>query len=76
MQSNGGSSAEPDIPTYIDLMYPTLEALAALGGRGQRDQLVGKVLDLAAVTPEQLAVEFPPGRTQRGSKVFLLAGPA
>ncbi len=57
-----------EIPTYIDLMRPTLEALAHLGGEGSNESVDAKVIEVAGLTPEQLAVEFEPEQSQTGSK--------
>lgn len=57
------------IPTYRDLMYPTLVAVQRLGGSAAISELDETVLDVAGVTEEQLAVEYPPGGSASGSKV-------
>ena len=63
--------AEPEIPTYRDLMYPTLVAITNLGGSGAIAELEEEVPRVAGVTDEQLAVEFPPGSNGEGhSKVI------
>ena len=58
------------IPTYIDLMRPTLEALAELGGEGTNESVDAKVIEVAGLTAEQVAVEFEPEQSQTGSKVL------
>lgn len=58
------------IPTYIDLMRPTLEALAQLGGEGSNESVDEKVTEVGGLTAEQVAVEFGPEQTQTGSKVL------
>lgn len=58
------------IPTYLDLLRPTLEALVQLGGEGANDDIDAEVITIAAVTPEQLAVEVEPDQAQTVSKVL------
>lgn len=62
--------AEPDIPTYRDLMYPTLVALDQLGGSASISELEEAIPSIAGVSDEQLAVEYPPGSSTSGSKVI------
>ena len=60
-----------EIPTYQDLMYPTLVAIDALGGSAAIAELEEEVPKLASVTDEQLAVEYPAGSASEGvSKVI------
>ena len=47
------------IPTYRDLMYPTLVAVQQLRGSAAIAELDEMVIDVAEVTEEQLAVEYP-----------------
>jgi restriction system protein len=61
--------AEPAIPTYVDLLLPTLKALDGLGGSGTKDEVDEETVDLLHLTSEQMAVEFPPEARQKGSKV-------
>lgn len=61
---------EVQIPTYVDMMLPTLEALEALGGSGTRDEIDDAVIAHMALTDDQLGIEFPPTATQKGSKVI------
>lgn len=56
-----------EIPTYRDLMYPTLVAVQKLGGSAAIAELEEEVPTVAGVTDEQLAVEYPPPGS--GSKV-------
>ena len=53
-----GPMTDVPIPTYQDLMYPTLQALTQLGGSASNAELEDVVPDMAGVTEEQLAVEF------------------
>jgi restriction system protein len=57
------------IPSYVDLMLPTLRALEALGGSGTSSEIDDTVISQEGLTDEQLAVEFPPEARQTGSKV-------
>ncbi len=57
------------IPTYRDFMYPTLNAVQNLGGSAAISELDDLVLSDAAVTEEQLAVEYPEDASSSGSKV-------
>lgn len=60
-----------DIPTYRDLMLPTLVAIEKLGGSAAVAELEEEVPSIAGVTNEQLAVEFEPGAVREGqSKVI------
>jgi restriction system protein len=59
-----------DIPTYRDLMYPTLVAVRQLGGSAANAELEEAVPEIADISDEQLAVEYPEGSAQHGeSKV-------
>ena len=53
-----GQMTDIEIPTRIDLMYPTLVAVRSLGGSARRSELMEKVPEIAGVTGEQLAVVF------------------
>src|SRR5689334_14899484 len=61
---------EPSIPTYRDVLYPTLRALDQLGGSGRKDEVNETVIALLGLTDEQLAVEYPPTGKAHGSKVL------
>ena len=58
------------IPTYQELLLPTLQALDKLGGSGTRDEIDEAVIGLVPISAEQLAVEYPPEAKQKGSKVI------
>jgi restriction system protein len=60
---------EVAIPTYIDMLLPTLQALDKLGGSGNTDEVDQTTTDLMRLTREQLAVEYPPEARQKGPKV-------
>ncbi|HJQ94226.1 MAG TPA: winged helix-turn-helix domain-containing protein [Acidimicrobiia bacterium] len=57
------------IPTYVDLMYPTLQALRELDGKADHDAIDSRVIELANITDSQLSVVFPESGAQSGSKV-------
>jgi len=61
---------EPLIPSYRDLLYPTLEALDVLGGSGTKDEVDTQVITALGLTDEQLGVEYPPDAVAKGSKVL------
>jgi len=47
-----------DLPTYLDLIYPTLRAVAALGGSAQGKEITARALDDIGATDEQLAIVY------------------
>ena len=47
-----------DLPTYRELIYPTLRAVASLGGSAQGAEITDPLTELLKVTPEQLAVTY------------------
>ena len=47
-----------DLPTYRELIYPTLSAVASLGGSAQGAEITDALTELLEVTPEQLAVTY------------------
>jgi restriction system protein len=47
---------DPVIPSYAELLWPTLKAVRALGGSGTIDEIDSKVLELEAFSNAQLAV--------------------
>jgi len=48
----------PDVPTYQELIYPTLKAVAALGGSAQGREITTRVLDDLGASDEQLAITY------------------
>jgi len=52
------SPARRDLPTYRELIYPTLRAVASLGGSAQGAEITTALTELLDVTPEQLAVTY------------------
>ena len=63
------STHDIELPTYRDLMLPTLQALDRLGGTATIEVLHPEVAKVAKLTPEQVAAEFRPDQTQTGSIV-------
>jgi len=47
-----------DLPSYLDLIHPTLQAVAALGGSAQGKEITARVLDDVGATDEQLAITY------------------
>jgi restriction system protein len=52
------SPARRDLPAYRELIYPTLRAVASLGGSAQGAEIAAALTELLEVTPEQLAVTY------------------
>ena len=50
------SVARSDLPSYRDLIYPVLRAVASLGGSAQGSEIIEALIESLGVTPEQLAV--------------------
>jgi restriction system protein len=61
---------ELTIPTYRDLLYPTLQALDRLNGSGTKDEVNNEVIEELGLSDAQLAVEYPPDAKAKGSKVI------
>lgn len=57
------------VPEHIDLMYPTLVAIAQLGGSAKNGQLEENVPRIADITYEQMTVTY-----RAGIKVFYNMG--
>ena len=64
--------ADIEIPTRLDLMYPTLVAVRDMGGSATKSELLEKVPEIAEVTDEQLAVVFPADYTRLQGKSKVL----
>src|SRR4051794_21359497 len=45
------------VPTFDALMWPTLQALKAMGGSGSNEELLNKVIEIADIPPEVQAVQ-------------------
>ena len=57
------------IPSYVEMLLPTLKALDRFGGSGTRGEVDKKTLDLMQLTHEQLGEDFQPHARKEGSKV-------
>ncbi len=62
--------SETKLPTYLDLMLPTLSAVEALGGKAHIHEINPEAIAKAGITDEQMAVEFPEDSSQSGPKVL------
>ena len=62
--------AHVPIPQYQDLFLPTLQAIEKLGGSGTKDEIDDLAVELAGLTADQVAVQFPDDAQQKGSKVI------
>jgi restriction system protein len=62
-----------DLPTYRELMYPTLVAVGSLGGSGTKNEIEDHVVDSLGVTDEMLELVYHDPATGTGSKksIFL-----
>ncbi len=47
----------PSVPTFDELMWPTLRALQAMGGSGTNEELLAKIIELEQVPPDVQAVQ-------------------
>jgi restriction system protein len=61
---------EARVPTYAEMLLPTLVALDTLGDSGTNDEIDETTIQVMRLTPDQLAVNFPPEARQTGSKVI------
>jgi len=53
------------VPSYDELMWPTLRALKAMGGSGTNEELLNKIIELDKVPPEIQAVQHTDRRQSR-----------
>jgi restriction system protein len=51
----------PSVPSYADLLWPTVKAIRALGGSASINEIVEKVVELEGFTEEQQAVPHGDG---------------
>lgn len=61
--------SDPAIPTYRELLYPTLRALDGLQGSAHKEELDSAVIDLLDLSDEQLSIVYPDDAVAKGSKV-------
>lgn len=59
-----------DLPTPNDLLWPVLEAAFDIDQPARYEEIDALAVELAGLTNEQLAVQFPEGSSQTGPKVF------
>ena len=52
------TTTQHDLPPYHDLIYPTIAAVAKLGGSAQAREITDAVLDLVGFTDEQVAITY------------------
>jgi restriction system protein len=50
----------PLVPSYVELLWPTVQAIHAIGGSGSINEIVEKVVELEGFTEEQQAVPHGP----------------
>jgi restriction system protein len=56
-------TVEPHIPSYSDLLWPTLRAVREIGDSGTIEEIVEKVTELEGFSEEQQAVPHGDGPT-------------
>lgn len=54
-------TTDVDLPRHLDLMWPTIEVLKALGGSGRIPEIAEQVIEREGYTEEQQAVPRRPG---------------
>ncbi len=54
-----GTGDTIDLPSYQDLILPTLAAVEALGGSAQAREITGRLLEDLGFSDDQLAVRYP-----------------
>jgi hypothetical protein len=47
-----------DLPTYRELIYTTVRAVASLGGSARGAEVTDALIELLKATPEQLAITY------------------
>lgn len=57
--ANRGTVTAEEIPSYSQLILPTIRAVAALGRSAKAGEITSKVLDMTGPTEELLSVGFP-----------------
>lgn len=55
------SVARPDLPSYKELIYPVMRAIASLGGSAQGGEIIEALIESLNVSPQQLAVTYGDG---------------
>jgi restriction system protein len=57
----------PIVPSYVELLWPTLRAIRAIGDSGSIEEIVEKVVELEGFTEEQQSVLHGGSDPGRGS---------
>jgi len=65
--------ARSDVPTYDQLMNPTLKALHDLGGSGTVEEIYGKVVEITGLMDTQLEILHAPERGTQTEVEYRLA---
>ena len=52
-------ATEDDIPSYLDLMLPTLQAIDVLGGSAQARQLADATVELLEPPDNLISITYP-----------------
>jgi restriction system protein len=55
----------PSVPRYNELMWPALQALRAMGGSATNEELLAKVIEIAAIPPAVQAIQHTDHRQSR-----------
>ena len=55
----------PSVPTFDELLWPTLRALKAMGGSGSNEELLSKIIELEQISPEVQSVQHTDHRQSR-----------
>lgn len=63
------TTEDVQVPSYTDLMFPTLQALEALDGVATTHEIDDQVIAIAEITIDQLDVAYTDDAQQSGSKV-------
>ena len=58
-----------EMPTYLEMMYPTLQAVGLLGGSGDFQQINDKTIDVMGIPGDVVAISYDVESSQSGSKV-------
>ena len=58
----GDDKATVEVPSFDELMWPTLQALKAMGGSATNEELLAKVIELEAYPPEVQAFQHSDSR--------------
>src|SRR5262245_40706265 len=59
-----------DIPSYRDLLFPTLEVLDESAGSLPKREVDAAVIERLGINDDQLGIMYPEGSTAKGSKLL------